>query len=194
MLPEVKEEGKEKLQHLLFHNGTIWRWNRPLIGFDENGDVHFRVEHRVPSAGPTFVDMQANILFFIGLIHLIKKHISTKGISTDFQTLEKFFYQASQFGLSTEIKWLDGKIYKISHLISEKLIAPVEEELNQLSLNNSRTNYLIRDVIKNRAASLQNGSFWQKAFTCKFGKQFDKMIESYWENQQKNIPVYQWEI
>ena len=165
LLPEVKEEGKEKLQHLLFHNGTIWRWNRPLIGFDEKGDVHFRVEHRVPSAGPTLVDMQANILFFIGLIHLIKKHISAKGLSISFQTLEKFFYQASQFGLSAEIKWLDEKIYKINHLISEKLIAPVEEELNQLSLNNSRTNYLIGDVIKNRAASLQNGSFWQKAFT-----------------------------
>lgn len=194
LLPEINLEGKEKLQHLLFHNGTIWRWNRPLIGFDKKGNSHFRVEHRVPSAGPTLVDMQANILFFIGLIHLIKKHINTEGLSADFQTLEKFFYQASQFGLSAEIKWLDGKIYKISHLISEKLVDLVKEELSRLSLNSSRTNYLIDDVIKNRASSLQNGSYWQKAFICKLGKQFDKMIENYWQNQQKDIPVYQWEI
>ena len=194
LLPEIKSEEKEKLQHLLFHNGTIWRWNRPLIGFDKQGTPHFRIEHRVPSAGPTIVDMQANILFFIGLVHLIKKHISGKEIYIDFQTLEKFFYLASQFGFSAEMKWLDEKIYKISHLISEKLINPVREELKQLSLNDSRTDYLINDVIKNRATSLQNGSTWQKSFIHKFGKKFDKMIENYWKNQQKNIPVYKWKI
>ena len=194
LLPEIKERAKEKLQHLLFHNGTIWRWNRPLIGFDKQGNPHFRIEHRVPSAGPTLVDMQANILFFIGLVHLIKKHISNKKLYIDFQTLEKFFYLASQFGLSAEMKWLDGKIYKISDLISKNLIMAVREELKLLSLNDSRTDYLINDVIKNRASSLQNGSAWQKSFIHKFGKQFDKMIESYWYNQQENVPVYQWKI
>ena len=194
LLPEVGNEKRDKLQHLLFHNGTIWRWNRPLMGFDEKGNVHFRVEHRVPSAGPTLVDMQANILFFIGLVHFLEKHISKKGLYMDFQTLEKFFYLASQFGLSAEIKWLDGKIYKISRLIEDKLIAPVREELNDLSLDNAQTDYLINDVIKNRVASLQNGASWQKSFIYKFGKKFDKLIESYWENQQQNIPVYQWKI
>lgn len=194
LLPEINNGAREKLLHLLLHNGTVWRWNRPLIGFDKKGNVHFRVEHRVPSAGPTLVDMQANILFFIGLVHLIKKHISHKGLCMDFPTLEGFFYLASQAGLSAEIKWLDGKIYKMNRLIADKLIKPVKEELNRLSLNHSHIDYLIADVIKNRAVSLQNGSFWQKSFVCKFGKQFDKMIESYWENQQKNIPVYQWKI
>ena len=41
LLPEIKQDAKEKLQHLLLHNGTIWRWNRPLIGFDEQGKAHF---------------------------------------------------------------------------------------------------------------------------------------------------------
>ena len=194
LLPEISDEERGKLKHLLFHNGTIWRWNRPLVGFDREGNAHFRIEHRVPSAGPTLVDMQANILFFIGLIHFIEKHISQEGLYMDFQTLEKFFYLASQFGLSAEIKWLDGKTYKISQLIAEKLIAPVREELSSLSLDNSRTDYLINDVIKNRASSLQNGSHWQKSFVHKFGKKFDKLIESYWENQQEDIPVYQWKI
>ena len=194
LLPEIKKNPKDKLQHLLFHNGTIWRWNRPLIGFDEKGKAHFRVEHRVPSAGPSLVDMQANILFFIGLLHLIKRHISHKELYISFQDLEQFFYLASKSGLTSEIKWLDGNLYKINHLILEKLISSVGEELNQLSLNKPRTDYLIKDVIKNRVASLQNGAFWQKAFIHKHGKRFDKMIESYWQNQQKDIPVYQWKI
>ena len=112
----------------------------------------------------------------------------------DFHTFEKSFYSASQFGLSAELKWLDGKEYKINQLIEEKLIHLVREELSNLSLNNARTDYLINDVIKNRAASLQNGASWQKSFIHKFGKKFDKLIESYWENQQQNIPVYQWKI
>ena len=194
LLPEIRNKEKKNLQHLLFHNGTIWRWNRPLIGFDEAGNVHFRIEHRVPSSGPSLVDMQANILFFIGLVHLIKNHISRKKLYINFQTLKKFFYLASQFGLSSEMKWLDEKTYKIHHLISEKLITPVKKELNRLSVDNSRTDYLINDVIKNRAASLQNGASWQKAFIHKFGKKFDKMVESYWHNQQKDIPVYQWKV
>ena len=52
LLPEIRDKDTKKLHHLLLHNGTIWRWNRPLIGFDERGNVHFRIEHRVPSAGP----------------------------------------------------------------------------------------------------------------------------------------------
>ncbi len=194
LLPEIHEGPRDKLQHLLFHNGTIWRWNRPLIGFDEEGNAHFRVEHRAPSAGPTLVDMQANILFFIGLTHLIKKHISEKGLEISFQALERLFYRAAQFGLSAEIKWLDGKTRPIRQLILKELIAPVGEELSRLSLNGSRADYLINDVIRNRAVSSQNGAFWQKSYIRKFGKRFDKMIESYWQNQQKDIPVYQWEI
>ena len=117
-----------------------------------------------------------------------------KGIDISFKALEKCFYTASKFGLSSEIKWLDGKSYKVNNLISEKLTQPVKEELKQLSLKGTRIDYLIDDVIKNRAVSLQNGSFWQKSFVHKFGKKFDKMIESYWQNQQKNIPVYKWKI
>jgi hypothetical protein len=37
LLPAVMDEPPESLAHLRLHNGTIWRWNRPLIGFDEQG-------------------------------------------------------------------------------------------------------------------------------------------------------------
>ena len=194
LLPEIIEVKKEKMRHLLLHNGTIWRWNRPIIGFDENGKAHFRIEHRVPSAGPTLVDMQANIVFFIGLLHLIKKNIACNGLHIIFSELEHSFHLASRLGLSCEIKWLDKKIYRIDNLISQKLIPAVWDELNQLSLNCDRTNYLINDVIKNRAASAQNGASWQKKFVNKFGKQFTKLVQCYWENQQEDIPVYQWVV
>ena len=194
LLPETTNEKKEKLGRLLLHNGTVWRWNRPLMGFDEKGDVHFRVEHRVPSAGPSLIDMQANILFFIGLVYQMEKQITRQGINMTFQELEESFYSACRFGLSAEIKQPDGKKYKIRELLLEKLIPSVWEELNQLSLGDSSTDRLINNVIKNRVESLQTGAGWQKAFIQKFGKRFDAMVEAYRQNQQKNIPVYQWKV
>ena len=52
LLPHDFEQPAEEMAHLRLHNGTIWRWNRPLIGF--SGDVpHLRIEQRVIPAGPT---------------------------------------------------------------------------------------------------------------------------------------------
>lgn len=68
LLPIIeKDDGT--LSHLRLHNGTIWRWNRPLLGFNEQGQPHIRIEHRAIPAGPTFIDMIANAAFFYGLQH-----------------------------------------------------------------------------------------------------------------------------
>ena len=194
LLPDIRSQSREKLEHLSLHNGTIWRWNRPIIGLDKTGQPHFRVEHRVPSAGPTLIDMQANILFFIGLVHLIKNHIQTHGLPFSFPELENSFYRSSQFGLTSQIKWIDGKTHHLYELISHKLTPKIKEELKKLSLNCHQTDYLINDVIKNRASELQNGSFWQKSFVKKHGKKFERLVEHYWKNQSQNIPVYKWKV
>lgn len=46
----------------------MWRWVRPLIGFDFDGQLHLRIEQRVPSAGPTLVDCVANAAFYYGMV------------------------------------------------------------------------------------------------------------------------------
>ncbi|MEZ5927010.1 MAG: hypothetical protein R3C55_00790 [Parvularculaceae bacterium] len=46
LLPALAEEKLEKLPHLRLQNGTIWRWNRPILGFDGAGEPHLRIEHR----------------------------------------------------------------------------------------------------------------------------------------------------
>ena len=66
-LLELKEGRVPQLDELRLHNGTIWRWNRPV--YDVAGGVpHVRVENRVLPAGPTAVDMVANALLFYGLL------------------------------------------------------------------------------------------------------------------------------
>ena len=47
------------LGELQLHNGTVYRWNRPVYEV-VRGRPHVRVENRVLPAGPTVVDMLAN--------------------------------------------------------------------------------------------------------------------------------------
>jgi len=71
LLPMSYDDPPEALRHLRLHNGTIWRWNRPLIGFDPDGRPHLRIEHRILPAGPTICDMMANAALYLGLAHYL---------------------------------------------------------------------------------------------------------------------------
>ena len=55
---------------LRLHNGTIYRWNRPVYDVVD-GRPHLRVENRVLPAGPTVVDMMANAAFYFGLVRAL---------------------------------------------------------------------------------------------------------------------------
>ena len=44
------------LKSLRLHNGTVYRWNRPCYGINDNGKAHLRIECRVLPAGPTVKD------------------------------------------------------------------------------------------------------------------------------------------
>ena len=71
LLPIQFDQPDREMRHLRLHNGTIWRWNRPLIGYDDDGTPHLRIEHRVLPAGPTVIDGIANAAFFFGLVHAL---------------------------------------------------------------------------------------------------------------------------
>jgi hypothetical protein len=62
--------GTPALPELRLHNGTVWRWNRPV--YDVVDDVpHLRVENRVLPGGPTVVDILANGAFYFGALRAL---------------------------------------------------------------------------------------------------------------------------
>jgi hypothetical protein len=69
VLPQRLASPPTELAHLRLHNGTIWRWNRPLVGVDPY--PHLRIEQRVAAAGPTLPDMIANAAFYFGLVQAL---------------------------------------------------------------------------------------------------------------------------
>ncbi len=73
LLPMPQTEPPTRFPHLRLHNGAIWRWVRPLIGFDAAGQAHVRLEQRVLPSGPTVLDMVANAALYFGLVHALAR-------------------------------------------------------------------------------------------------------------------------
>ena len=68
---QILESGDTpELSELRLHNGTVYRWNRPIYAVVK-GRPHLRVENRVLPAGPTVVDTVANGAFYYGLVRML---------------------------------------------------------------------------------------------------------------------------
>ena len=60
------------LSELRLHNGTVYRWNRPVYDVVD-GRPHLRLENRVLPAGPTVIDMLANSAFYYGTLRSLSE-------------------------------------------------------------------------------------------------------------------------
>jgi len=190
LLPVTFDEDFSLLNHLRLHNGTIWRWNRPLIGFGEDGRPHVRIEHRVPPAGPSIPDMVANILFFYGATLYLQPEVPQAAIS--FEHARSNFYAASRFGLDARVTWSSGNAMPVDTLLLQQLIPGAIKALAERGIDSHELRYYLVDILARRVATRRNGAWWQKTFIRRHGPDFRAMTQAYLENQRKNIPVHEW--
>jgi gamma-glutamyl:cysteine ligase YbdK (ATP-grasp superfamily) len=174
------------------HNGVIWRWNRPLVGFDEDRTPHIRIEHRILPAGPTINDMMANAAFFYGLTQGLMEQISSQG-KMPFTTAKDNFYAAARQGLNATIEW-DGETYtgeQLQQLIVEKLLPMAAQGLQNLGIADDSIKHTL-DVIKERTISGQTGAVWQVEHLKHVGGDLQKLTADYQQLQQVGNPVHSW--
>jgi hypothetical protein len=194
LLPQVFDEPPELLSHLRLHNGTIWRWTRPLIGMDHDGTPHIRIEHRAPAAGPALKDVIANIAFYVGLMSYYTRQEIPLEEQIAFDRAEENFYQAARSGLSAQIRWIDKKKRDMQNLMLETLIPAARQGLEQCGIADEDISNYIDEIIRNRVQTGQNGTGWQRSFIAAHGPDFQKLTEAYFHNQNKNLPVHEWEV
>ena len=191
LLPVPLSEKTEEFGHLRLHNGTLWRWNRPLIGFDDDGTPHLRIEHRTPAAGPTVLDTLANAAFYYGLAQNLSDEIQTSGIPLPFSQAKDNFYLAARSGLDSSIIWFDGHKHKLIDLLKTELIPRATLGLKSLGVSHSDIeDYL--GIIEHRVLSKQNGCQWQRQFMQNNPDDFTAMTREYLNHQQAGNPVSQW--
>ena len=187
LLPMAFDAPAGEFRHLRLHNGVIWRWNRPLVGFDADGSPHLRIEHRILPAGPTLADMIANAALYLGLARALAVgcRFGTGGLSFDDAVAN--FYAAARHGLDAQLNWPGVGAIAADRLLLERLIPLARDGLADFGVKESG----FLDVIEARVRTRQTGAVWQRRALEKRGELF-AMMAAYCEGQRSGAPVHEW--
>ncbi|MDP2252619.1 MAG: glutamate--cysteine ligase, partial [Thiobacillus sp.] len=191
LLPIPQVEPATRFPHLRLHNGAIWRWVRPLIGFDAAGQGHVRLEQRVLPSGPTVLDMVANAALYYGLVHALARQPRVAESDIPFAAARANFYAAARHGLQAELTWLDGRRHLAQDILLEAGLPLAREGLRDFGLADAEIEHYL-GVVEARVRSGQTGSAWQLQRLAQVGGDVHRMMDDYLENQRSGSPVHQW--
>ena len=157
--------GVPRLQELVLHNGTVYRWNRPVYGWVD-GVPHLRVENRVLPAGPTVTDVIANAAFYYGLVRSLADEPRPVWKRMTFEDAEANFDTACRHGIEAELRWpRSGRGGGIATLPAVRLVLDELLPLAAAGLDAWHIEPADRDfylgVIEKRCLRRVNGASWQ---------------------------------
>ncbi len=193
LLPMPQTEPPARYPHLRLHNGAIWRWVRPLIGFDANGLAHVRLEQRVLPSGPSVLDMVANAALFFGLVHALARQPQAAAAGLPFADARANFYAAARHGLQAELTWLDGRRHSARELVLQIVLPLARQGLRDFGLPDAEIEHYL-GVVETRVRSGQTGAAWQLQRLAQVGGDVHRMMDDYLDNQRSGSPVHEWAL
>lgn len=193
LLPERLAEPAERLPHLRLHNGTIWPWVRPLIGFDEDGTPHLRIEMRSLPAGPGLVDTVANTALMLGLVEALARRPQPPEALLPFEQARTNLYLAARHGLEAHLHWLGDASWPADDLLTGELLPLAAEGLAARGVAGDDIDRYL-GVIAARIASRQTGAAWQRAWVARHGHDMAALTLAYADNQDGGAPVHEWVV
>ncbi|MEA2331273.1 MAG: hypothetical protein QOH58_1411 [Thermoleophilaceae bacterium] len=188
------------LAELRLHNGTVYRWNRPV--YDVVGDrPHLRVENRVLPAGPSVVDICANAAFYYGLVRALVVEERPLWTRMSFSAAEENFHAGARDGMEARLYWPGIGEVPVSELVLRRLLPAAHEGLEQAGIDAADRDRLL-GVIERRCVTMQNGAAWQAhAFHRLYDDQglerldaLRRMTVAYREHMHANEPVHGWPL
>jgi len=191
LLPRVTDSIVDELAHLRLHNGTIWRWTRPLIGIDEAG-AHIRLEHRVIPSGPSLLDCTANAALYFGAVTALAEQSDAPESMISFEDCKNNFYHCAQHGLEGLLNWYDGQRISVRALLKEQLLPLAHQGLESLGVVNDEARRWL-GIIEDRLETGQNGSVWQRNYVARHSASMAQLQQAIQRRQQQGLPVHQWD-
>ena len=187
------------LTELRLHNGTIWRWNRPVYD-TVDGVPHLRVENRVLPAGPTVLDTVANAAFFYGAQRALTGQERPLWTQMSFQAAEENLYTGARHGINAQLYWPGIGWIPPAELVLRRLLPMAHEGLRDCGVSDAaRERYL--GVIEQRCLARRTGSTWQRetvALLEERGAARDSalvgMLKRYVELMHGGEPVHTWPV
>jgi gamma-glutamyl:cysteine ligase YbdK (ATP-grasp superfamily) len=188
------------LAELRLHNGTIYRWNRPVYDL-ARGRPHVRVENRVLPAGPTVVDILANAAFYYGLVHVLAGEDRPLWSRMSFAAAEENFHAGARDGLDASLYWPGVGEVPAVELVLRRLLPAAREGLAALGVHAADADRLL-GIVERRCVTGQNGASWQRAvFHDLFdGRKLDRTASlreltcRYRDLMHANEPVHTWPV
>lgn len=196
----VLAEGKiPELYELMLHNGTVYRWNRPVYSVSDN-TPHLRVENRVLPAGPTAADMVANAAFFFGATRCLARQTRPIWSKLSFNAAETNFLRGARDGFDAQMFWPGIGRVSPDRLVLDVLLPMAEEGLRDLGADVDAID-LYLGIIESRCLSRTNGAGWQVYTVHAFESQgmsreeaLRAMTLQYLGNARSGEPVHSWPL
>jgi gamma-glutamyl:cysteine ligase YbdK (ATP-grasp superfamily) len=196
----IEDGGVPRLPELTLHNGTIWRWNRPVYEVSR-GRPHMRIENRVLPAGPSVPDIVANAAFYYGLLHGLASRNPPIWSRMSFEAARDNFFAAARDGLTAELFWPGvGARVPVTELVVRHLLSVAEEGLRDWQVNDSDIDYYL-GIIEERVLSGQNGATWQIAAWRSLRESgldeldaFRELVSHYHSRSFAGSPVHTWSL
>ncbi|OYO02270.1 glutamate-cysteine ligase family protein [Enemella evansiae] len=202
LLPDLEEEqagdGPPPLRALCLLNGTIYRWNRAVYDV-AGGAPHLRIENRVLPAGPTSLDMVANLALYAGLTRALADQEHPAWSEEGYAIARDNFTAGQIHGMAAELSWPGIGTVAAATLVREQLLPLAAAGLQSYGVEAAEVSRYL-GVIENRAAAGVNGATWQTAAVAareRAGEDRSRalrgMVEDYLTLQRSGLPVHEWE-
>lgn len=196
----LQNGGVPELSELRLHNGTVYRWNRPVYDI-MHGRPHLRVENRVLPAGPTVVDMLANAAFYFGLARDLAEAERPVWSQLTFAAAEDNFHQAARRGLAAQLHWPQLGDIPVTDLVLDVLLPRAYAGLDRFGVAPAQRDRLL-GIIEQRCRTGRNGAVWQTESVWKAEREqglarpdaLHHMLQRYAELQRSNEPVHTWPV
>ncbi|MFJ3221751.1 glutamate--cysteine ligase [Streptomyces sp. NPDC086783] len=159
--------GVPKLSELVLHNGTVYRWNRPVYDI-AHGVPHLRVENRVLPAGPTVTDVMANTAFYYGLVRALADETKPVWTRMPFEAAAANFEAACRDGIDARLQWpgrgRSGGTAEVDavDLVRDELLPLAAAGLDAWGVEPVDRDFYL-GVIEERCRLRVNGASWQAA-------------------------------
>jgi hypothetical protein len=188
------------LAEMSLHNGTVYRWNRPIYA-NVDGRPHLRVENRVLPAGPSVADVLANAAFYYGLVRSLAEAQRPIWTQMSFATAGENLHEAARRGLDAHLYWPGLGEVPAAELVLRRLLPLAREGLSRWGVNPVDADRLL-GFIEQRCVTGQTGAAWQIATVAAIssrggtGRQeaLRQMTQRYIEHMHTNDPVHTWPV
>ncbi|AWK07658.1 glutamate--cysteine ligase [Streptomyces spongiicola] len=192
--------GIPELAELTLHNGTIYRWNRPVYAV-ARGRPHLRVENRVLPAGPTVADVLANGAFYYGLTRALVEEERPVWSRMSFSAAEDNLHTAARYGIDALLYWPGMGEVPAAELVLRRLLPLAHRGLERSGMD-ARWREPLLGIIEQRCVTGRNGAVWQSEMFHRIDatarvtrhEALRRMTRQYIDYMHLNAPAHTWPV